>query len=236
MGKYYIDEELDDFASNLVTGYINGTESRETIVEKLSKYYFVEDKSPVLNALDKIDRGDYLRADVPHVKKAPSILSEVEPHKVNRVNNISKTDQHEKSASNNKLKGAGLIALGIAVFILTFAFITYLEWDLIPCILSCVLLGGGLLSLIGGIDILGKDNPRVGNIERWITIVFYICIFAIIMMGCVNFFSDIDSGPDYETYYIDDNGNGKLDRGEGNYTTDEDGNVVDWDEDGNNFE
>lgn len=44
-----------------------------------------------------------------------------------------------------------------------------------------------------------------------------------------------DNSSDYTTYYNDENGNGQLDRGEGNYTVDEDGNVVDWDEDNNNF-
>ena len=38
------------------------------------------------------------------------------------------------------------------------------------------------------------------------------------------------------TYYQDDNGNGQLDRGEWNYTEDEDGNVVDVDDDLSNYE
>lgn len=44
-----------------------------------------------------------------------------------------------------------------------------------------------------------------------------------------------DSG-DYVTYYEDDNGDGTLDPGEWNYTEDPDGNIVDIDDDGNNFE
>lgn len=69
-------------------------------------------------------------------------------------------------------------------------------------------------------------------------IIFVVSILSLLIMGfkgCAAFFSDDDLG-DYETYYEDDNGNGKLDNGEWNYTVDEDGNVVDIDDDLSNFE
>ncbi len=63
-------------------------------------------------------------------------------------------------------------------------------------------------------------------------------IIAIIIgfTSCVGYLFGGSSGPSYETTYQDDNGNGQLDQGEWNYTTDDHGNVVDVDDDLNNFE
>ena len=84
-----------------------------------------------------------------------------------------------------------------------------------------------------------RTHEKFGKMSKIIYgivgVIVILILFGIIKFG-IWLFSDIDSGPDYTTYYNDENGNGKLDRGEGNYTTDEDGNVVDWDEDNNNWE
>lgn len=91
---------------------------------------------------------------------------------------------------------------------------------------------GDILLTSGGKDKLNKTNNKIK-----IAVFIVIAILVAALVGCVNFIkSSTSSGPDYETYYQDDNDNGKLDKGEWNWTQDEDGNVVDIDNDGSNFE
>jgi hypothetical protein len=82
--------------------------------------------------------------------------------------------------------------------------------------------------------------PSTSNVDAgtWGCLIVVIAIIVIMLMGCSSLLSDSggSSSGDYETYYQDDNGNGKLDRGEWNWTEDSDGNVVDIDNDGSNFE
>ena len=72
----------------------------------------------------------------------------------------------------------------------------------------------------------------------WGCLIVVVAIIVIMLMGCSSILSDSfgSSSGDYETYYQDDNGNGKLDKGEWNWTEDSDGNVVDIDNDGSNWE
>ena len=80
-----------------------------------------------------------------------------------------------------------------------------------------------------------ERNEMMGCIGAIACFVLLIIFAVFIFRGCVDYLGDTDS-PDYETYYEDDNGNGELDPGEWNYTVDEDGDVVDIDNDLNNFE
>ena len=81
-----------------------------------------------------------------------------------------------------------------------------------------------------------ESQQKAGSII--ILVVVFAIIIGILLLGfkaCSWLLSD-DTSDDYTTYYQDDNGNGQLDQGEWNYTEDEDGNVVDIDDDLSNFE
>lgn len=81
-----------------------------------------------------------------------------------------------------------------------------------------------------------ESKEKAGSIIALVVvlaIIVGICLLG--FKACTWLFSDDDSD-DYVTYYQDDNGNGELDQGEWNYTEDEDGNVVDIDDDLSNFE
>lgn len=66
-------------------------------------------------------------------------------------------------------------------------------------------------------------------------IVLLICAgFLVFQLGSCMLSSSDDS--EYTTHYQDDNGNGKLDQGEWNYTVDDNGDIVDIDDDLSNFE
>ena len=74
------------------------------------------------------------------------------------------------------------------------------------------------------------------NIIMKVVVGIIIAVVVFVVVGCFDFVHNaVDSGPDYNTYYQDENGNGEFDKGEWNWTEDEDGNVVDIDNDGSNF-
>ena len=77
------------------------------------------------------------------------------------------------------------------------------------------------------------DDEKKGCLYMAFLLLCLVVLGYSIFGGCGDSSSSDD---DYTTYYIDDNDNGKLDRGESNYTEDPDGNVVDWDEDLSNYE
>ena len=85
-----------------------------------------------------------------------------------------------------------------------------------------------------------REKKKTERGEKGVLIgcaIIMIVIVVFVLKGCVWLFSDLGSeNGNYTTYYQDDNGNGKLDQGEWNYTEDDDGNVVDVDDDGSNWE
>ena len=103
-------------------------------------------------------------------------------------------------------------------------------------ILGAIMLIASGIMVINGLVIEEERGKRVGYVIGGI-VGLAIAAFSFYegISEIVDFFGD-DSSPDYETTYQDDNGNGTLDPGEWNYTVDEDGNVVDIDDDGSNFE
>ena len=95
---------------------------------------------------------------------------------------------------------------------------------------------------VGGLNIWEKEKVQpdgtaaASSAGSIIAVIIMVIIIAAMIAGCSWLFSDSGgSSPTYETYYEDDNGNGKLDKGEFNWTTDGDGQIVDIDFDGNNF-
>ncbi len=84
-----------------------------------------------------------------------------------------------------------------------------------------------------------RTNTQTGvDAGTWGCLIAILAIVVFIFIGCSSMLSDSggSSSMEYETYYQDDNGNGQLDRGEWNWTQDSDGNVVDIDNDGSNWE
>ena len=79
-----------------------------------------------------------------------------------------------------------------------------------------------------------KTDSRMTRLAVVVLVAALICAGFVVYKVIAWF--NAPSDDDYVTYYVDENGNGQLDQGEGNYTVDEDGNVVDTDEDLNNFE
>lgn len=99
-------------------------------------------------------------------------------------------------------------------------------------------MGNRQLEDLGGYDLTTGEKRRElkSNVTEKIILGVILVVFALIIVGCVNFIRDASSStPDYTTYYDDENGNGEFDKGEWNWTEDEDGNVVDIDNDGSNF-
>ena len=146
------------------------------------------------------------------------------------------------------------LAIGGIILLFMFAFGSAVEWDaslgitfylliIIICGLSAFFIYAGISNginysrFVKATKVGGEYKPlKDDGFFKWLVIVLIVLMIGMIFIGCHNFFSDIDDGPDYETHYIDENGNGKLDQGEDNYTQDEDGNIVDIDDDHSNFE